>query len=334
VFGIFGDPGSGKTFFAQSMATQSALNGLPVMFVNPKGGDSLYGMVDYVQNLGISAGRVSMSALEDTPGAFDPFRYAPPAIAAEIANVHILSALDDSRDGLSLSERLALGSGLKRGALNGARCVWDALEYVPGEDAERVRGLVEQQMEASSMFSLGVALRPLPRLDVDQRLTLVDFDRDLGLPEGKTPGEYSVSERIALAAVRLVIRASLEILIANRSGVLIVDEAWTFLSQSEGLASLQRISREGRSLNILPVFLTQRIADVVTKDLESYLSRVLVLKLNEKKEAETALGLPPGVHSYAILPIGYPMGKFGPTKRAPLEQIVYQDRWGEPYRAH
>jgi hypothetical protein len=292
VFGIFGDPGSGKTFFAQSIAVQSALNGLPVIFVNPKGGDSLYGMVDYAQGLGVPSGRVSMSAVEETPGSFDPFRYAPPTIAAEIANVHILSALDDYRDGLSLQERLALGSGLKRGALNGARCVWEALEYIPGDDADRLRGLIEQQMEASSMFSLGVALKPLPRLDMTtQRLTLVDFDRDLGLPEGKTASEYSVSERIALAAVRLVIRASLEILIANRSGVLIVDEAWTFLSQPEGLASLQRISREGRSLNILPVFLTQRIADVVTKDLESYLSRVMVLKLNEKKEAETAVRL-------------------------------------------
>jgi hypothetical protein len=292
VFGIFGDPGSGKTFFAQSIAVQSALNELPVIFVNPKGGDSLYGMVDYAQSLGVPSERVSMSAVEETPGAFDPFRYAPPTIAAEIANVHILSALDDYRDGLSLQERLALGSGLKRGALNGARCVWEALEFIPGDDADRLRGLIEQQMEASSMFSLGIALKPLPRLDMTtQRLTLVDFDRDLGLPEGKTASEYSVSERIALAAVRLVIRASLEILIANRSGVLIVDEAWTFLSQPEGLASLQRISREGRSLNILPVFLTQRIADVVTKDLESYLSRVMVLKLNEKKEAETALRL-------------------------------------------
>ncbi|HEY6983675.1 nitroreductase family protein [Reyranella sp.] len=51
-----------------------------------------------------------------------------------------------------------------------------------------------------------------------------------------------------------------------------------------------------------------------------------------EKEAEMALGLPRGVHSYAILPIGYPMGKFGPVKRGALAEIVYQDRWGEPYR--
>jgi nitroreductase len=52
-----------------------------------------------------------------------------------------------------------------------------------------------------------------------------------------------------------------------------------------------------------------------------------------EKEAEKALGLPEGVHSYAILPVGYPMGKFGPTKRGPLNEVVYQDRWGQPYGA-
>ncbi len=52
-----------------------------------------------------------------------------------------------------------------------------------------------------------------------------------------------------------------------------------------------------------------------------------------EKEADAALGLPEGVHSYAILPIGWPMGKFGPVGRGPLKEIVYQDRWGEPYTA-
>ena len=50
-----------------------------------------------------------------------------------------------------------------------------------------------------------------------------------------------------------------------------------------------------------------------------------------EKDSEAALGLPPGVHSYAILPIGWPMGRFGPVGRGPLADIVYRDRWGEPY---
>ena len=53
--------------------------------------------------------------------------------------------------------------------------------------------------------------------------------------------------------------------------------------------------------------------------------------LLHEKEAEAALGLPHGVHSYAILPIGWPIGRFGPVGRGALTDIVYQDRWGQPY---
>ena len=56
------------------------------------------------------------------------------------------------------------------------------------------------------------------------------------------------------------------------------------------------------------------------------------LYLNFEKEVETALGLPSGMHSYALVPIGYPMGRFGPVRRIPLAEIVYEDRWGQPYR--
>jgi len=49
------------------------------------------------------------------------------------------------------------------------------------------------------------------------------------------------------------------------------------------------------------------------------------------KECDAAMGLPEGVNSYAILPIGWPMGKFGPVGRGKLEDFVYADRWGQPY---
>jgi nitroreductase len=56
------------------------------------------------------------------------------------------------------------------------------------------------------------------------------------------------------------------------------------------------------------------------------------LYLQFEQEAEAALGLPPGVHSYALLPLGYPMGRFGPVRRVPLADVVYEERWGQAYR--
>jgi len=56
------------------------------------------------------------------------------------------------------------------------------------------------------------------------------------------------------------------------------------------------------------------------------------LHLRFEKETEAALGLPPDAHSYALLPIGYPIGRFGPVGRAPLADFVYENRWGEPCR--
>ena len=57
------------------------------------------------------------------------------------------------------------------------------------------------------------------------------------------------------------------------------------------------------------------------------------LYLIHEKEAEAAMGIPEGFHSYAILPVGFPMGKFGPVRRAPLADVVFEDKWGQAWRA-
>jgi len=55
--------------------------------------------------------------------------------------------------------------------------------------------------------------------------------------------------------------------------------------------------------------------------------------LRFEEESEKALQLPPGVHSYAIIPIGYPMGNFGPVTRGDLRDFVSLDRIGQPWDA-
>jgi nitroreductase len=45
-------------------------------------------------------------------------------------------------------------------------------------------------------------------------------------------------------------------------------------------------------------------------------------------EMRQILGLPAEYTTWALLPIGYPVDKFGPVKRKPIEQVAHRDRFG------
>ena len=75
--------------------------------------------------------------------------------------------------------------------------------------------------------------------------------------------------------------------------MLVVDEAWMFLKSQEGMSALNALGRLGRSQNILPVLITQRVKDFVSTgvDMEEYVSRVFAMALSDRREAEAALQL-------------------------------------------
>jgi len=50
-------------------------------------------------------------------------------------------------------------------------------------------------------------------------------------------------------------------------------------------------------------------------------------------EVREILGLPDDVFTFALMPIGYPLGKFGPLARRPLSEVAFADRWGNPWPA-
>lgn len=51
------------------------------------------------------------------------------------------------------------------------------------------------------------------------------------------------------------------------------------------------------------------------------------LGLADLEAAQKALGLPAEIEPYAILPVGYPSGNFGPVTRLPVAETVRWDRW-------
>jgi nitroreductase len=47
-----------------------------------------------------------------------------------------------------------------------------------------------------------------------------------------------------------------------------------------------------------------------------------------EEEVKTVLGIPEDVLTWALMPVGWPIDKFGPLTRRPLDEIVHADRWG------
>jgi nitroreductase len=55
---------------------------------------------------------------------------------------------------------------------------------------------------------------------------------------------------------------------------------------------------------------------------------LITLPIWSKILAQRALGLPFKVTPCAVIPLGWPLGKYGPTKRRPVEEVVSLDRYG------
>ena len=290
---VLGDSGSGKTFLLQSLATQGSLMDIPTAMINPKPADSLDGFCSAAGGT-----NVKIATGGDNPGLLDPFRFAPdPAMAAEIGAAHISTVLGDA---IGHQDRIFLEAAFRRAANEGARCVGDCLRHrdVPPE----ARELVLAQAEGSGLFALGIAPEPLPDLaTAGDGLTLIEFDRPLPIPtKVDAMSNYEPIVRTAIAVMRLVVRAVMEQMFAAtgpgglpRGGILIIDEAHVLMGSEEGRLIIERLGREGRSQRVLPILATQRVADVTEDgaDLGSYLSRLLCLKLSDRREAIAALKL-------------------------------------------
>ncbi len=48
-------------------------------------------------------------------------------------------------------------------------------------------------------------------------------------------------------------------------------------------------------------------------------------------QVKELLGIPPDVETAALIPLGYPLGKFGHPPRRPLREVAFADRWGQAF---
>ena len=51
------------------------------------------------------------------------------------------------------------------------------------------------------------------------------------------------------------------------------------------------------------------------------------LALADRQSVAEALNLPDTMAAYCLIPVGYPLGKFGPVTRKPVEEVMRWDQW-------
>jgi nitroreductase len=48
-------------------------------------------------------------------------------------------------------------------------------------------------------------------------------------------------------------------------------------------------------------------------------------------QVKELLGIPPNIETAALIPLGYPLGKFGRPPRRPLGEVAFADHWGQAF---
>ena len=81
------------------------------------------------------------------------------------------------------------------------------------------------------------------------------------------------------------------------------------------------------------VAFTAILLPVTAAETTGYVSAPLVAYARNGNEVRPVLGIPGDVATYALMPIGYPEGNFGPVARRAVSEVVYADRWANPWPA-
>ena len=55
------------------------------------------------------------------------------------------------------------------------------------------------------------------------------------------------------------------------------------------------------------------------------------LEVVEWPQVKELLGIPADIETVALIPLGYPLGKFGRPPRRPVAEVTFADAWGRAF---
>lgn len=286
IFVNLGATGSGKTMVLLWKAIQFAKLGGPQVIIDPKTGS------DHSPTVLAHGGQVaSLDDLKEADGIFDPLRFSRSATVGVELAVSMLASIDPW-GGKAAEYEVRLYTALSYGVSQGATCVGQALKIAQaaGKASHELVDPIFELADSSPLFRACVGVDPHTKaLSINEGITLIKVgDTHLDLPEPGAMKSASVLQKVSLALVRMMVFGS-AMALTGRGGAIHLDEAWVFLGA--GKAEVERLGRLARSQQVLPELYTQRASDPLKAGLAGYISRGLILPIEDKDEARAALEL-------------------------------------------
>jgi AAA-like domain len=285
---LAGSLGSGKTILAELLIWQAFLQGSgPIVDIDPKGDhrlDLLPGMAEVTET-------IEFSGSDRHRGLLDPLRVGSEETREDLAYSFLLSILPGPvAPAWQTGLRVAVSEAVAAGARNCGEVVRRLAGAEDPEVREAARAIEVHGRGGIAKLGLGVEGQDLPRPELAEVVSL--RIAGLTLPRSGTPrAELLEDERIGLAILRLLAAYALRLCASDptRHSVLVMDEAWALLADSQGRALLERMSRLGRSQNVSTILSTQILGDA--DDLKPLIGAFFAFGVETDEEAEAALAL-------------------------------------------
>ncbi len=292
-----GQTGSGKSLLMLWLAAQFAQISTrthsghsiktPVVIIDPKP------MSDHSAIVSAYGGTIySLDSILESDGPLDPLRFSSdPAASLNTASLILLTVNPWGSHALDMETPLA--HALAYGVKQGATCIGDALRTAL-RDKQASPDLVDPVIrlaESSPMFHACVGLDSNRQaLSVSEGITLIKVGNTaLNLPDPSQPkSEYNQPQRIAMSLIQMMVFGSANA-VARRNGVVMLDEAWTFLGA--GRDQIESLGRLARSQGVLPMLFTQKVTDAVNAGLTGFISRGFIMPIRDREEAVAACEL-------------------------------------------
>jgi hypothetical protein len=286
---ILGQPGSGKSFLAFTLAYQAALTGVWTIYIDPKADAKPMGELS-----GLGAAKV-FDLRDGYDGMLDPF------VLGEDINQSKLLALETLRlllgaTHLSEDRENAIMRALDWTVSQPNPSLWLVVEWL----------LMQPDTHAKNLGAVLKTLRDLPfarlcfapaggyKLNPQDGLTIVTL-LGLDLPNASSrPEDYSYENRLAVSVMYLLTRYARALMLSmnkNHPKAIFIDEAWAITGTPQGAKLIPETARMGRSHNTALVLITQNAMDLMDEQITNSISTVFAFRSRDQQEIKSVLRL-------------------------------------------